>query len=92
VALTLSNPLAVFLFLAIFAGLNIVNGAKDFVSLGFIFSGIFIGASLWWLTLTSFVNIYRDKFRLKNLWWLNKITGVIIVILGLATLSSILFN
>ena len=92
VALTLSNPLAVFLFIAVFAGLNIVNGVKDFISLGFVFSGVFIGASLWWLTLTSFVNIYRDKFRLKNLWWLNKITGVIIVILGLATLISILFN
>ncbi|HOT13682.1 MAG TPA: LysE family transporter [Bacteroidales bacterium] len=92
VALTLSNPLAVFLFIAIFAGLNVVNGVKSFVSLGFVFTGIFIGASLWWLTLTSFVNIYRDKFRLKNLWWLNKITGVLIVILGLATLISILFN
>lgn len=91
-ALTLSNPLAVFLFLAIFAGLNLVNGALHYVTLLLTFGGIFAGASMWWFLLTSIVNVYRDKFRLKNLWWLNKITGVIIFLFGLAALISILFT
>lgn len=90
--LTLSNPLAVFLFIAVFAGLNLVNGSSNILFHAVIFSGIFIGAALWWFTLTSLVNMYRDKFRLKNLWWLNKITGVAIFVFGLAALISILFS
>lgn len=90
-ALTFSNPLAIFLFIAIFAGLNIIKGSHDLISNIIIFTGIFIGASTWWFTLTSFVNIYRAKFRLKNLWWLNKITGILIALFGLVALISILF-
>jgi threonine/homoserine/homoserine lactone efflux protein len=91
-ALTLSNPLAVFLFIAVFAGLNLVNGYHNFFLQTLIFSGIFLGASLWWFILSSFVNLYRDKFRLKNLWWLNKITGAVIFIFGVVALLSILFS
>jgi threonine/homoserine/homoserine lactone efflux protein len=90
-ALTLSNPLAVFLFLAIFASFNFIREIHDFFSMVCTFGGIFLGTSLWWFTLTSFVNIYRDKFRLRSLWWLNKITGVAIFLFGLAALISILF-
>jgi threonine/homoserine/homoserine lactone efflux protein len=90
--LTLSNPLAVFLFLAIFASLNFIKEIKDFLSYAGTFGGIFLGASLWWLTLTSFVNLYKDKFRLRNLWWLNKITGIAIFLFGLAALLSILLK
>jgi threonine/homoserine/homoserine lactone efflux protein len=91
-AITLSNPLAVFLFIAIFASFNFIKEIHDFISIIGTFSGIFLGASLWWLTLTSFINIYRDKIRLKNLWWLNKITGVAISLFGLAALISILLK
>jgi threonine/homoserine/homoserine lactone efflux protein len=90
--LTLSNPLAVFVFIAIFAGLNLVKGAHNFFSIMLIFAGIFVGASLWWFMLTSFVNVYRAKFRLRNLWWLNKITGAIIFLFGMIALFSILFK
>ena len=91
-ALTLSNPLAVFLFIAIFAGLNIVNGDFNIYAQLFIFTGIFLGSSLWWFSLTSIVNIYRDKFKIRKLWWLNKITGIIIFLFGLIALVSILFS
>jgi threonine/homoserine/homoserine lactone efflux protein len=85
-ALTLTNPIAIFLFVALFTGLNLLNGSKHSFSHYLVFPGIFIGASLWWFTLTSLVNIYRDKFRLKSLWWLNKITGGLIGIFGLTAL------
>jgi threonine/homoserine/homoserine lactone efflux protein len=89
--LTLSNPLAIFLFIAIFTGLNLVNGSQNFFSHLSIFVGIFCGASSWWFVLSSLVSTYRSKFRLKYLWWLNKITGLIIFLFGLTALISILF-
>jgi threonine/homoserine/homoserine lactone efflux protein len=98
-ALTLTNPIAIFLFIALFTGLNLLNGSRHNFSHYLVFAGIFIGASLWWFTLTSLVNIYRDKFRLKSLWWLNKITGgligifgLIALIIGIIGLIKILFN
>lgn len=88
--ITLSNPVAVFLFLAAFAGLNLLN--NNYILHTLVFVGIFTGASIWWFILSSVVNVYREKFRLKNLWWLNKITGVIIILFGIAALVSILFS
>jgi threonine/homoserine/homoserine lactone efflux protein len=89
--LTLSNPLNIFLYLAVFTAFNIVKGVKTVEQFCFIFTGIFIGTALWWFTLTALVSKYHDKFNIKNLWWLNKISGILIAILGLATLISILF-
>lgn len=90
--LTLSNPIALFIFIAVFTGLNLVKGSHNLIFNLLVFTGIFIGASLWWFILTSFVNVYRSKFRLKNLWWLNKITGALIFIFGMLALFSILFS
>ena len=90
--LTLSNPLAVIYMIALFAGLNPLKGSHDALSYITVFTGIIIAASLWWFLLSTFVSIYRKKFRLKSLWWLNKITGLLIVIFGIATMASILFD
>lgn len=87
--LTLSNPIALFVFIAVFAGLNMVKVSHNFLFNIFVFTGILIGTSLWWFILTSFVNVYQDKFSLKNLWWLNKITGALIFIFGMLALLSI---
>ncbi len=89
--LTFSNPFTIIVFIAIFARLNLVYSTDDFILKMLIFFGIFIGASFWWFLLTSFVNIYRAKFRLKNLWWLNKITGTIIIAFGVWLLFSLFF-
>jgi threonine/homoserine/homoserine lactone efflux protein len=90
--LTLSNPLAVIYMIGLFAGLNPLHGSHDAISYISVFSGILIAASLWWFLLSTFVSIYRKKFRLKSLWWLNKITGLLIAIFGLVTMLSILID
>jgi threonine/homoserine/homoserine lactone efflux protein len=89
--LTLSNPVAVFLFLAMFAGLNIFDGVPNVIHYLIIF-GVFTGASSYWFLLTSLVSIYRAKFRLRRLWWMNKITGIVIFIFGLAALGGVLIS
>ncbi len=88
--LTLSNPIAVFIFIAMFAGLNLFN--DNYIFHVIVFAGIFCGASLWWFTLTTVVSRYKNNFRLRNLWWLNKITGTLIFLFGIAALVSVLFS
>ncbi len=90
--LTVSNPMAIFLFVALFAGVNVVADGENFMSAGAILGGVLFGASLWWFTLTSFVNIYRKRFRLRQLWWINKIAGAVVMLIGVATIVELLFK
>jgi len=90
VFLTLSNPLGVFLFVAAFAGIGVVSSRADHVSTIFIILGVFLGAFLWWFLLSSLVDLFRAKFRLKQLWWVNKIAGLAIFVFGTIVFISAL--
>ena len=90
--LTLSNPLAVVYMLGLFAGINPLNGSHSPFAYVLVFLGIFIAASAWWFSLSTFINIYRRKFRLRSLWWLNKITGAIIALFGIATIIILILE
>ena len=79
--LTLSNPLTIIFFGASIAALGIFEYKHTFLTQVIIVLGVFLGASFWWFLLTGFVNLFRHKFRLKQLWWMNKISGGIIIIL-----------
>lgn len=89
--LTLSNPLTVLFFGAVFAGFGVVKEESDFLSVFFMVVGIFVGALAWWVILTTTVNHFRKKFRLKRLWWINKITGAIVILCGIAGGISLFF-
>jgi len=87
--LTITNPFAIFLFVGMFATLGLAyNGENMGLSL-ITLAGVFLGGTLWWFTLSSLVNIFRKKFRLKQLWWINKIAGGVIFILGVLALINV---
>jgi threonine/homoserine/homoserine lactone efflux protein len=44
--------------------------------------GVLCGALVWWLFLTSLVAHYRKHFKLRQMWWINKISGAVILFLG----------
>ena len=89
--LTITNPMAIFFFLAMFAGIHIASETPGLFSLTSLVIGVFAGASTWWFLLSSFVNFWRHRFRLKIIWWMNKVAGVLIFVLGLAAIISIWF-
>jgi len=43
---------------------------------------VVIGGGLWWYTLSTLVNIFRKKFRLRVLITINRVSGVLITVLG----------
>jgi len=89
--LTISNPLALFLFVAVFAGLGLVVEKINFMSTISFIIGVYSGATLWWFILSTIVNKFRDRFRLRSLWWINKIAGTIIVLFGLFAIIGMFF-
>ncbi len=89
---TLSNPAVFFAFLAMFAGFNILNSSSGHIGTLTAILGIFVGSMLWWYVLSALINKFRSKIRLKNLWWLNKIMGVVVFICGVVALIDLLFK
>ena len=90
-ALTVSNPGALFLILGLFAlvGLNINASAGSF-AISTVLWGVFVGAGVWWYSLSTCISKFRNKFRLKQLWLINKISGIVIMTLGLiSTLKGV---
>ena len=85
--LTLTNPMTIVAFLAIFSGLGLANTNSNYISTAVLVLGVFIGSSLWWLLLSSGVSCLRTKFNLKKLRLFNYVSGIIITVFGLLALS-----
>jgi len=89
VFLTLTNPLTIFAFLAVFAALGLGNGLGYF-SASALVAGVFIGSGLWFLLLSSSVILFRKKLDLVGLQWVNRIAGILIIISGVIAVVSLL--
>jgi threonine/homoserine/homoserine lactone efflux protein len=85
--LTLSNPLTIIVIGAIFAAGGPGRNAGESEILTLI-SGVMIGAASWWLVLVTLVNLFRKNIRLKTLWYLNKITGILIFVFAFLVFLS----
>lgn len=87
--LTLTNPFILFAFVAVFTTLNLFD-RDSFMPALTIILGIFAGASTSWFILSSVVNHFRSKFRLRRIYWLNKIAGFVIFIFGFVAAINII--
>jgi len=88
--LTLTNPITIISFAAIFAGLGLASTSGNYGSAGVLVLGVFTGSALWWLILSSGVGIFRARFTAQGLRWVNRISGAIIIGFGVFALLSAL--
>jgi threonine/homoserine/homoserine lactone efflux protein len=89
VFLTLTNPLTIFAFIAVFAALGIGSGLGPF-SASTLVGGVFIGSCLWFLSLSSGVTLFRKKLDRAGLRWVNRIAGILIIVSGVIAMVSLL--
>lgn len=88
--LTLTNPLTILSFAAIFAGIGVGSASKSFLSATAIVLGVYSGSALWWIILTSIISLLRKKMDSQWLLWINRISGAIITLFGIGALLSLL--
>ncbi len=86
--LTLTNPMTILSFAAIFAGLGLAGGAASGALL--LVGGVFIGSALWWLLLSGSASLLRGALRPQHLRWINRGSGVVLLGTGLLSLLSLL--
>lgn len=82
--LTLTNPVTILAFTAIFAGLGLVGSSRG--SAGILVMGVFIGSAAWWLLLSAMVSLFRHRFTARWLQWVNWLSGGVILLFGIVQL------
>ncbi len=87
--LTLTNPMTILSFAAVFAGLGLASAGGSYASAGSLVLGVFTGSALWWLLLSGGASLLRGKFDARGLEWVNRISGVVITGFGVAALLSL---
>lgn len=88
--LTLTNPLTILSFAAIFAGLGVAGANKGALAATLAVLGVFCGSALWWCLLTWVISLVRGEFTPTWMLWLNRVSGCVIAIFGVIALASLL--
>ncbi len=89
--LTLSNPMTILAFMAVFAGLGLTEEFEEYSNALILILGIFLGSALWWLILSEGVTFFRKKLSHVVMLWINRIAGLVISALGLLALIDVSF-
>ena len=83
--LTLTNPTTVLSFIALLAALGIGHQRHWWLTV-FLVGGIFCGSMLWWIVLSSIVNLFRDRFNDRVLLSINRLAGILIAGFGIVAI------
>ena len=85
--LTITNPITILSFIAIFAGLQLGETDGNYVATTLMVLGVFLGSAAWWLTLSLLVGLLRHRFNATWMTWVNRIAGMIIFSFGIVILA-----
>ena len=89
---TLSNPLIVFLFMALYAQFSFGLQIDKPIELVAGFISIIGGALLWWWGLTWLVDVIRLKFDHNGIRIINRIIGTLVIVGSIIVLLTTLFS
>ena len=89
VLLTLTNPPTIIMFAAIFAALGPASGF-DPGAAAWTVAGVLSGSLSWWLGLVAVVSLARHAVGARARRWIDRVSGAVLVIFGLAELRRAL--
>ena len=87
--MTISNPGALVLMLGLFAffGMDLGDSWRP-SAVAIVLAGIFLGTALWWFLLSSGISLFRKRFRLRQMLIINRVSGIVIALLGLLSVAE----
>jgi threonine/homoserine/homoserine lactone efflux protein len=86
--LTLTNPMTLFAFAVVFAGIGLDRTMSHHGYAAFFVAGIFLGSLSWFSLLTSLVHFFRDIITTDGLVIINKVAGCLLTLFGVIALWS----
>lgn len=87
--LTVSNPVTILSFVAIYAGWHVPSLDGHYIAAGALTAGVFTGSALWWVALFIGLTAFHDRFNLRFLFWVHRVSGAIIALFGVVVLLSL---
>ena len=87
VLMGISNPGAILVIFALFAFFGIELETHDF-RVAPVILALSAGSALWWFLYSWGFSHLRNSFKLSSLLWINRISGVIVMIIGIALLAE----
>jgi len=86
-ALTITNPVTLVSFTAMFAGLGgLAGGAGSYVDAGFVVAGVVGGSTGWWLALTTVIGLFHTRIDEAAMKRINRGSGLLVATFGLVVL------
>jgi len=84
--LTMTNPMTILSFAAIFAGFGLAGGSL--LEAALLTIGVFVGSSLWWIALTSVVGRLRTRLTPAVLISINRASGMALLVFGVLAIAA----
>ena len=92
VAMGFSNPGAIFVIFALFAFFGIGGDTPHNWRVAPIILSVSAGAASYWFGVTALLSHFRKKIRIQTIVLINRITGAVIIIIGLALIGEGIFR
>jgi len=89
-ALTLTNPLTLVCFAAVFTSFGITPSDEEILPGLILTLGVLIGAAIWWIFLSMTVAFIGKKYRLASIPFFNRISGGVLTGCGCVASLSVL--
>ena len=87
--LTITNPMTILAFAAMFAGLGLAD-APGAINAVIVVAGVFLGSLLWWFVLSGGGAMARRRLPEGFAVWVSRLSGLILIGFGLYALGSLL--
>ena len=91
VAMALSNPGAIFVMLTLFAFFGLANKDPHDWRVASIILSVSAGSVTYWFSISWLLSRFRGKFQMNTILWISRVTGALIVIIGIALFGQGLF-
>ncbi len=88
--LTLSNPITLLAFAAAFAAMGIKPVHDSLSQASILVAGVFVGATTWWISLSTAVHLMHHKLSETQLLWINRSSGIMLFGFSIYILLSLL--
>jgi threonine/homoserine/homoserine lactone efflux protein len=90
--LTITNPVTILAFLGIFAAVGFTGSEATVGRAAMLVAGVLLGSLSWWLGLSLGAGLFRRSIDETHLLWLNRASGTILTLSGVALLASLAYD
>lgn len=91
-ALTITNPITILAFAAIFAKVGFASDGVSLVLVWILVAGVFVGSLVWWLGLCFGIAALRRFAHMEHFAWVDRVSGTVLIGSGVGLLTSVALN